>query len=218
MDGRILVCWLLLPLALGGCSTKFVPDNETELAPPVAFQQQFVAEALDSTFRGMDFSRLRGKRVTIELTGIYPDTDVEDYIIAMLRLELAKAGAITEETDPEKPPDYTAIVMLRIGGVNDVVRSAVLYEWRQKHYAYEAKVAVLSAKGEDYFVQSGKGATEVTIARRLYLLFFPIPLPCEYSRRKGFSWWGQVARTYGEYKRRDRAARHDWRNVPAVVQ
>lgn len=219
---RLIVVVTLLALAVGatGCSTKFVPDAEAALNPPVAFQQQFIAEAVDDIFKGMNFSRLNGKLVEIEVLGVYADGDVADYLRAMLQLELAKAGAMSETDLTDKAPDYKANIMLRIGGVNDVVKSAFFYEWRQKHYVYDVKVAVFSVSGKDYFLQSGKGATEVTIARRFYFLFAPIPLPCEYNTAKGTSFMWQTLQTYDAGKRafRSSRARRDWRAVPQTVQ
>jgi hypothetical protein len=216
-----LIAVLLAAVTVVGCSSKYVPDVETALNPPVAYQQQFIAEALDNVFRGMDFSRLRGKLVEIEVVGVYPDTVLNDYLRAMLQLELAKAGALSETAlVGDRMPDYKANIMLKVGGVNDIVRWALLYEWRQKHYVYDVQVAVFNVKGEDYFVQSGKGATEITVARNFYLLFFPIPLPTEYSRQKGMSVFGQYVRTYDEARRgaRDSSLRRDRGNVPRFVR
>ena len=187
--------------ALSGCSSKFVPDTETTCDPPVAFQQQFIAESLDSVFRGMDFSRLRGKLVEIEVIGPYIDGDVEDYIRSLVQLELAKSGALSETAFADRDPDYKANVMVRYGGVNDVVKWAILYEWRQRDYVFHIQVAVFSMEGDDYFVQSGKGASEITVARNFYLIFFPIPLPTEYSRIKSASPFSKTVRSYDAAKR-----------------
>jgi len=191
----------MLALLAGGCATKWVPDTESALSPPVAFQQRFMADAIDNCFYTMDFSRLGGKLVEIEVMGVYVDGDVADYARSKLQLELAKAGARTEIQWFAQPPDYKANIVFRYGGVNDVVKDALLYEWRQKEYTYDVQVAVMSLTGKDYFTQSGKGATEITIARRLYLIFFPIPLPSEWSTRKGTTFYTQIKETYDAGKR-----------------
>lgn len=196
---RIALFCLVACLATS-CATKFVPDTESALNPPVAYQQQFMAEAIDDVFATMDFSRLSGRLVDIEVMGVYIDGDIAEYLESRLQLELAKAGAMSEITWSDRIPDYKANIMVRMGGVNDVVKSALFYEWRQKQYTYDVEVAVMGINGGDYFVQQGKGYSEVTIANRLYILFFPIPLPSEFSPTKGMTFWGQAKDTYDAAK------------------
>ncbi len=191
----------LAALPILGCATKWVPDSESSLTPPVAFQQQFMAEAIDDAFYTMDFSRLGNKLVDVEVLGVYVDGDVADYMRARTQLELAKAGARSEVDWERDPPDYKANIMVRYGGVNDIVKTSLFYEWREKVYTYDVEVAVFSLDGSDYFVQTGRGATEITIKRNLYILFFPIPLPNEWSSRKGLSPIKQYKQTYDAGKR-----------------
>jgi len=211
---------LALALGAAGCATKWLPDAEAAINPPVAYQQQFIAEALDDCFSTMDFSRLRGQVVEIEVLGVYVDGDVADYYRSKLQVELAKAGAISETYLVDKPPTYKANIMLRMGGVNDLVKSALLYEWRQKQYTYDVQVAVFSVTGKDYFIQSGQGENAATIARAFYFLFFPIPLPCEWSPRKGRSFFAQVNETYDAGKRAfdSSRARRDRSNILTTLQ
>ncbi len=184
-----------------GCATKWIPDSESSLNPPVAFQQQFIAEAIDDAFYTMDFSRLSNQLVDIEVMGVYVDGDIADYMRGRTQLELAKAGARSEVDWSRDVPDYKANIMVRVGGVNDIVKTSLFYEWREKIYTYDVEVAVFSLDGSDYFVQTGRGATEITVARKLYLLFFPIPLPNEWSTRKGISPIQQYKQTYDAGKR-----------------
>ncbi len=184
-----------------GCATKWVPDAESSLNPPVAFQQQFMAEAIDDVFYSMDFSRLSNDLVDIEVMGVYVDGDIADYLRGRMQLELAKAGARSEVDWSRDTPDYKANVMVRVGGVNDTTKTSLFYEWRQKTYTYDVEVAVFSLDGSDYFVQTGKGATEITVSRKLYLLFFPIPLPNQWSTQKGLSPIMQYKQTYDAGKR-----------------
>lgn len=194
MKRLILLAAVLI--AVSGCSTKFLPDSESALNPPVAFQQQFIAEAIDDVFSTMNFSGLSGKLVDIEVMGVYVDGDVADYMRSKLQLELAKAGAASEPQWASKDPDYKANIMVRIGGVNDVTKTALFYEWRQKVYTYDVQVALMAMDGSRYFTQSGMGSSEATIGRRFYLIFFPIPLPVEFSPTKGMTFWGQAKQTY----------------------
>ena len=211
---------MVLALGLTGCSTKWLPDAEAAVNPPVAYQQQFIAEALDDCFSTMDFSRLRGQVVEIEVLGVYVDGDVADYCRSKLQVELAKAGAISETYLVDQPPTYKANIMLRTGGVNDLVKSALFYEWRQKQYTYDVQVVVFSLTGKDYFIQSGQGENAATIARAFYFVFFPIPLPCEWSPRKGRSFLAQVNETYDAGKRAfgSSRARKDRGNILPVLQ
>lgn len=195
---------LLAACLLSGCATKWVPDTDSPLNPPVAFQQQFIVEALDDVFATMDFSRLGGQLVDIEVSGVYIDGDIADYLRSRLQLELAKAGAMSEVNWSDQVPQYKANIMVRTGGVNDLVNSALFFEWRQKQFTYDIQVAVMNIQGGDYFVQSGQGRTEVTISRNFYLLFFPIPLPSEWSTTKGMNFFSQARDTYDAAKRADR--------------
>ncbi len=183
-----------------GCASKWLPDTEAPLNPPVAYQQQFIADAIDNAIGTMNFSRLAGKLAEIEVLGVYADGDIADYIRAKIQLELAKAGALSETQWSENTPDYKINVMIRVGGVNDLVKTALFYEWRQKEFTYDIKVAVFSMNGGDYFIQSGKGTTRATIARRFNMIFFPIPLPSEYSTIKGVTTLSQYRDTYNAAK------------------
>ena len=211
---------VLVALSLTGCSVKWIPDAESALNPPVAYQQQFIAEALDDVFASMDFSRLRGEVVEIEVMGVYEDGDISDYMRGRLQLELAKAGAISETTLVEQAPTYKANIMLRQGGVNDLVKSALFFEWRQKQYVYDVEVDVFQIEGKDYFTQTGQGQNAVTIAKNFYLLFFPIPLPNEWSTRKGRSLLSQVNQTYDASKRgfSNNGLYRDRSQIPATLQ
>ena len=108
----VSVVAMALALGLTGCSTKWLPDAEAAINPPVAYQQQFIAEALDDCFSTMDFSRLRGQVVEIEVLGVYVDGDIADYCRSKLQVELAKAGAVSETYLVDKPPTYKANIML----------------------------------------------------------------------------------------------------------
>ena len=213
-------CVVVLGLVGSGCSVKWLPDTDSPLNPPVAYQQEFIAQAIDDSFQTMDFSRLRGEVVEIAVMGVYADGDVEDYLHAKLQLELAKAGAISETDLVEKTPTYKANIMLRYGGVNDLVKSAMLYEWRQKQFTYDVQVVVFNIEGKDYFIQSGKGENNATISRVLYLGFFPIPLPTTWSTNKGRSFLWQLNQTYDAGKRGFRSSRlrRDRGNIMQTLQ
>ncbi len=201
---------------LTGCSTKWLPDADSPINPPVAFQQEFIADALDDVFKSMNFARLKGKVVDIEVMGVYADGDIADYLRAKLQLELAKAGALSEVDSLDRDVDYKANIMLRHGGVNDIVKSAVFYQWREKVYDYDVQVAVFDVKGGHYFVQSGKGASSAVVARKFYLLFFPLPLPNEWSTTKGTNIYSQMSETYDAAKRvkNDRSLMYDRSQIP----
>jgi hypothetical protein len=209
----------LVAAAASGCSVKWIPNTESALNPPVAFQQQLIAEAVDDVFATMDFSRMGGELVDIEVMGVYADGDVADYLRGKLQLELAKAGAMTEVGLVDRIPGYKANIMLRYGGVNDLVKSTGLYEWRLKQFTYDVEVVVFNVEGKDYFVQTGQGENAVTISRAFYLLFFPVPLPTEWSLRKGRSLFQQGVQTYDAGKRgfKDSGLRRDRGNVMPVL-
>lgn len=193
--------FLIFPILICSCSTKWVPDSQSPLNPPVAFQQEFIADAIDEVFYSMDFSRLSGQVVDIEVMGVYPDGDIAEYLRGKLQLELAKAGAQSEIAWTDYNPSYKANIMIRYGGVNDIVKSTLFYEWRVFRYTYDVEVNVFSMDGNDYFVQSGKGSTDVTVAKNLNILFFPIPLRSEWSTKKNISPFDQYRDTYNSGKR-----------------
>jgi hypothetical protein len=219
MQQSILLMTLACAILLTGCTVKWLPDAESALNPPVAIQQKFIADALDQVFSRMDFSKLSGKVVDIEVVGVYADGDVEDYIRARIQAELAKAGAISEVDLVEKPVTHKANVMMRYGGVNDFVTSTLFYEYRVKQYAYDVEVNVFSVNGQDQFTVVGQGDTEATISRAFYLLFFPIPLPNAYSTRKGRSFFSQVNETYDAAKKgtSSSSARRNRGNIMQVL-
>lgn len=185
---------------LTGCATKWVPDTESPLNPPVAYQQKFIVDALDQAISTMNFSRLSGDLVDIEVSGVYVDGDIADYLRSKIQVELAKAGAKSESTWGSDEYSHKMNVMVRVGGVNDLAKTMPFYEWRQKVFTYDIDVGVFSLDGSEYFEQSGKGETKVTVAKRLYIGFIPIPLPSEWSTSKGVTLFQQASDTYNASK------------------
>jgi len=196
---RIVVLVAIATIS-SGCAAKWIPDTESALNPPVAYQQQFIAEALDDAFSTMDFSRLADKLVAIEVLGVYVDGDIADYIRGKVQVELAKAGAMSEPAWATQDPDFKMNIMIRHGGVNDLVKAALFYEWRIKEFTYDIEVAAFSLDGGSYFSQSGQGTQSVTVARRLYAIFFPIPLPNDWTTTKGRTPYIGLNETYSAGK------------------
>lgn len=106
------------------CSCKYnketVPIRRAPTDIRVPNQQRVIALATDQAVEALDFSKLAGKSVAIELTGIFPHSydDLLHYLRAQVEAKVARAGARVIEQQPvlvvagaeagEKPPEPAA--------------------------------------------------------------------------------------------------------------
>ena len=95
----------------------------------------------------------------------------------------------------------------------------LLAEARERIQHLKTLAGFLTWAGKDFFSRRGTGTSEITIGRVFYILFFPVPLPCEYSTTKGRSWFAQHTEAYDAAKKgiKDRDARRDRGNVLQVI-
>src|SRR3954465_12889606 len=81
------------------CACKFnketVPVRRAETNIRVPNQQRVVALATDQAVEALDLSKLQGKSVGIELTGVFPHTheDLLAYLRAQVEAKLSRSGA-----------------------------------------------------------------------------------------------------------------------------
>jgi hypothetical protein len=130
------------------CACKYnketVPVRRSEREIRVPNQQRVVALAADQAVEALDVSKLEGKSVAIELTGVFPHSheDLLDYLRARVEAKLARAGArvltqpplmIVPGAEPgalkpassaqgmlalSEPPDYRLLVNVSWGGAD----------------------------------------------------------------------------------------------------
>jgi len=95
---RLSVVFALLCLFITGCSNFHVkpvyqPINYYEEGKlPIASQQSLISSAAEHAFNNMDFSSLKGKRGYIEVTGVYNDALLTNYLAAKCEERLAVGG------------------------------------------------------------------------------------------------------------------------------
>jgi hypothetical protein len=92
---------LLATPACGGYSKETAPLFREHVAVRVPNQQRLVALAVDDAVERLDFAALQGKRVAVEVAGIFPhsDQDALAYIRGAVEGKLARSGA-TVVTNP----------------------------------------------------------------------------------------------------------------------
>ena len=92
-------CSVLLALALAGCggySKETVSLYRDHVGMRVPNQQRLLALSTDEAVARLDFKGLAGKKVVIEMTGVFPHTraDVLDYIQGQVEGKIARDGGL----------------------------------------------------------------------------------------------------------------------------
>lgn len=92
----ILSLALATTVACGGYSKETVSMYREHVGMRVPNQQRLLALATDEAVERLDFKALAGRRVVVEMAGIFPHTraDVLDYIQGQVEGKLARDGAI----------------------------------------------------------------------------------------------------------------------------
>lgn len=132
---------------VSGCkyNKETVPVRRSESEIRVPNQQRVVALATDQAVEALDLSKLAGKTVSIEVTGVFPHSheDLLDYLRAQVEAKLARSGArvlaqppivivpgaTTGQVQPAAataqgslamtdPPDYRLLVNVSWGGAD----------------------------------------------------------------------------------------------------
>ncbi|HEY1558065.1 MAG TPA: hypothetical protein VGF94_24715 [Kofleriaceae bacterium] len=139
-------------VALAGCkyNKETVPVRRAEADVRVPNQQRVVALATDQAVEALDLSKLQGKTVAIEVSGVFPHSqdDLLAYLTAQVEAKLSRAGARVQSQPPlvvvagaqpgaappllpaqgalalTEPPDYRLLVDVSWGGAD--VREKVI--------------------------------------------------------------------------------------------
>jgi len=141
-------CWVIAGAIAMLWSCKYnketVPIRRAETDIRVPNQQRVVALATDQAVEALDFAKLAGKTVSIELTGIFPHSydDLLAYLQAQVEAKVARAGARVIVQQPvlmlpgatpaaagqapasqgalslTEPPDYRLLVNVSWGGAD----------------------------------------------------------------------------------------------------
>lgn len=94
--------------ALAGCSynKETVPLARSWTPVRAANQQRVVALAVDDAVDQLDFSKLAGKAVVVELSGVFPHSneDLLEYVRQQVAGRASRAGARVVELSPVPPP------------------------------------------------------------------------------------------------------------------
>jgi hypothetical protein len=140
-------------IALAGCkyNKETVPVRRAEADIRVPNQQRVVALATDQAVEALDVSKLQGKTVAIEVTGVFPHSQVDllDYLTAQVEAKLARAGARVQTQPPmvvvpgaavgaaapalpaqgalalTEPPDYRLLVDVSWGTDEDLLTKQI---------------------------------------------------------------------------------------------
>jgi hypothetical protein len=141
---KLLVMGLVCALTACKYNKETVPVRRAEAGLRVPNQQRVVALATDQAVEALDLTKLTGKSVGIEVTGVFPhsDEDLLAYLRAQVEAKLAKTGArvisqpplvIVPGADPASvatapatrgaltltdPPDYRLLVNVSWGGAD----------------------------------------------------------------------------------------------------
>src|SRR5262245_61263929 len=85
---------LAAALACGGYSKETVSLYRDHVGMRVPNQQRLLALSTDEAIARLDFKNLAGKKVVVEMTGIFPHTrqDVLDYIEGQVEGKIARDG------------------------------------------------------------------------------------------------------------------------------
>src|SRR5438046_1624199 len=95
MGGKLLLIGALAAVCACKYNKETVPVRRAEADIRVPNQQRVVALATDQAVEALDLSKLQGKSVAIELTGVFPHSneDLLGYLRAQVEAKLARAGA-----------------------------------------------------------------------------------------------------------------------------
>lgn len=142
---QVLVIGAVTAVSAVSCkyNKETVPVRRSESAIRVPNQQRVVALATDQAVEALDLSKLAGKTVSIEVTGVFPHSheDLLDYLRAQVEAKLARSGArvlaqppivivpgtTSGEVQPAAaqgalamtdPPDYRLLVNVSWGGAD----------------------------------------------------------------------------------------------------
>jgi hypothetical protein len=99
-----------------------VPHEVEPVGIKVPIQQKLMAEAVKQATSQLHLDVIRGKKVQIEISGIFPHTrkDLLDYIRFSVAKELAENGAIIMKPEglEEGEPDAKVVVNVSWGGID----------------------------------------------------------------------------------------------------
>jgi len=143
MGGKLLLLGALAAVCACKYNKETVPVRRAEADIRVPNQQRVVALATDQAVEALDFTKLQGKSVAIEVTGVFPhsNTDLLGYLHAQVEAKLARSGArvlappvvIVPGATPaaagvpsltqgslvlSEPPDYRLLVNVSWGGAD----------------------------------------------------------------------------------------------------
>lgn len=146
MGGKLLVVAALAVVCACKYNKETVPVRRAEADIRVPNQQRVVALATDQAVEALDFSKLQGKSVAIEVAGVFPhtDTDLLGYLRAQVEAKLSRSGARVLAQPPlvilpgaqpaaatpagtsaaqgslvlSEPPDYRLLVNVSWGGAD----------------------------------------------------------------------------------------------------
>jgi len=144
MGGKLLLVAALASVCACKYNKETVPVRRAEADIRVPNQQRVVALATDQAVEALDFSKLQGKSVAIEVTGVFPhsNTDLLAYLNAQVEAKLARSGARVLAQPPlvilpgaqpaaagatsaaqgslvlSEPPDYRLLVNVSWGGAD----------------------------------------------------------------------------------------------------
>ena len=175
-----------------GCVGRYVPSTMYPYPAAVRSQQTFMAQALDKCFDQFDLAALKGKRVAVEVTGVFLDAGgLADYMQKRVEQKLAAAGALVLEPPPAQQfrkvePDYKVVVFARAAGVDMIVDSTLLFLSETRLvFGADLTLAIYAVDASQYSTQTASNSDEITVSRELWLLFYPISLPCPYRDYPG---------------------------------
>lgn len=144
MGGKLLLIGALAAVCACKYNKETVPVRRAESDIRVPNQQRVVALATDQAVEALDLSKLQGKSVEIEVTGVFPhsNTDLLSYLRAQVEAKLARSGARVLAQPPvvvlpgaqpaaaggtsaaqgalvlSEPPDYRLLVNVSWGGAD----------------------------------------------------------------------------------------------------
>lgn len=199
MSRAAVLCAGALIALCTGCVGRYVPSTMYPYPAAVRSQQIMMAQSLDKCFDQFDVAALKGKRVAVEVTGIFLDAGgVADYIQKRVEEKLAAAGALVLEPPPAQQfrkvePDYKVVVFARAAGVDTIVdNTLLLYSEKRLVFGADLALAMYTPDGSQYSAQTAANSDEITVYRQLWLMFYPISLPCPYRDTPGGTLMGEI--------------------------